>query len=71
MPPDEENSGSPSKVGVVAKLKLDWLNLGLVIGEALSDVNIGELMSDWNGEFSANKKSSSSRSAQYNTRQGK
>lgn len=29
----------------------------------LSDVSIGELMSDWNGEFSAIKKSSSRTSA--------
>lgn len=66
MLPDEISSAL-SEVGDVAGATLDAFNFGLPIGEALSDVNIGESLSDWNSEFSATKRSSSSISAPNNS----
>jgi len=66
MPPDELSSAL-SEVGDVAETTLGAFNFGLLIGEALSDVNMGESLSDWNSEFSATKRSSSRISAPNNS----
>lgn len=64
-PPDEGVSGPLSTVGVVEKERLlEWVILGLAIGDDLSDVEIGEFISDGYDEFSATRKSSSSTSVQ-------
>ena len=68
MPPDEGILGLSSEAGVtVCEFELEWFVLGLVTVEVLSDVIIGGPMSDWNGEFSAMRKSSNSISAPKKT----
>lgn len=64
MPPAEGKSGTSSEV-VSNEVKLDsLLNLEPEKLMTLSGVNTGELMSDWNGEFSDTRKSSNSVSAE-------
>lgn len=64
-PLDEGISDSPSEDGDTPKeVVLAWKVLGLVTDGDFSEVDTGELISDWNDEFSATRKSSNRMSVQ-------